>query len=303
MDSIHVEVINLDRCVDRWEKIQQWNHGFVDFNRHSAFDASKDFDYLNSDKISLRTKLLIKGRVKRSYYDIDSVAAIGCSLSHYTILKNFYDNKALGDYLLTFEDDLNLDRFKEEKKTYAEELQEEFNLLPKDNSWDLWILGKHERVKGFAMGQDQVPWLEEKITKVEVSSALTNPLSFGIDKDNEYKDVRSFLGAQAIIYKRESIPKILDAFFPIDLHYDSFLAFLAQKGDIRIIHKPSFNITQSWEFTSTINHSVLNTSLINQGDVWYKIFFFVFLIIMLVYIIYYCIRYRAYPYFIAIICY
>ena len=43
MDFVHVQVINLDRSIDRWNTIKNWEHGFLDFNRFSAIDA-KDID-------------------------------------------------------------------------------------------------------------------------------------------------------------------------------------------------------------------------------------------------------------------
>src|SRR5258706_859908 len=114
--TFHVQVINLDRSKDRWSEIEAWNHGFSDFNRFSAIDASK-LDYLNSEYISPRTKLFIEGNIKRSFHDIDSIGAIGCSLSYYTLLKRFYDDPTKGEYLLIFEDDLKLERFENQAMT------------------------------------------------------------------------------------------------------------------------------------------------------------------------------------------
>lgn len=276
MDFVHVQVINLDRSIDRWNTIKNWEHGFLDFNRFSAIDA-KDIDYMNSDQISLRTKLYVKGNIKRAFFDINSIGAIGCALSHYNVLKNFYDNPTLGEYLLTFEDDLNISSVDD----YANKVKIELEKI-KDKDWDVWLLGVHERMAGFTMGRDDKVW-EDFNNEVEISDTLKNPISFSLSEEPEYVDVRQFLGAHAIIYKRESIPKILANFFPIDLHYDAYLSFLAQKKDIRIIHKTNFNLTQNNSYEGTIDHANFNISLLSQTDCWYKIIFLVLIIIIIIY--------------------
>lgn len=282
MDSIHVQVINLDRSKDRWQNINTWKHGFTDFNRLSAIEG-KNIDYMKSDKISLRTKLYIKGNIKRGFFDINSIGAIGCALSHYKGLKDFYDDPELGDYLLMFEDDLSLD---ETTTNYAKQVDKELSLI-KDKKWDVWILGMHERIAGFTVGKDNIPWSDEFNNEVEISNSLKNPISFKLSQEPEYVDVRQFLGAQAIIYRRQSIPKILESFFPIDLHYDAYLSFLAQKKDIRIIHKPTFNLKQNSSYEGTINHENFNISLLGQGDYYYKIFFLILVIIIMVVLTYF----------------
>ena len=299
----HVQVINLDRCQDRWREIETWDHGFTDFNRFSAIDAKK-LDYLNRDDISVRTKLFIQGKVKRSFHDIDVIGAIGCSLSYYTILSNFMQDPSKGEYLLILEDDLDLSRFKQrllhdkhredresnndsmEYKTYAQEIEEELAKLP-STDWDIWILGKHTTIAGIAMAHDVEPWQENSTPEAQASLTLKMPIntSDGVESSCEYTNVKQFLGSQAIVYKRSAIPKILASFLPIEVHYDSYLSFLAQLGKIRIIHKPSFNLAQNMSFGSTINHTDLSVALLNQTDWWYKIFFYIVITLILLYFI------------------
>lgn len=288
MDFVHVQVINLDRSKDRWENINSWEHGFKDFNRFTAIDAN-NIDYINSDKISLRTKLYIKGKIKRAFFDIDNIGAIGCALSHYNVLKNFHDNTSLGDYLLVFEDDINLNDIL--VKEYSSKVKEELDKI-KDKNWDLWLLGIHERIAGFTIGSDKRPWKDETIPEIEISDSLKNPLTFSLKEEPEYTDVRQFLGAHAIIYKRESIAKILNSFFPIDLHYDAYLSFLAQKGDIKIIHKTDFNLSQNSSYEGTIDHGNLNISLLNQSDYIYKILFLILIVIIIIILFYFLYNYR-----------
>jgi GR25 family glycosyltransferase involved in LPS biosynthesis len=283
---MHVQVINLDRSKDRWETINAWKHGFTDFNRLSAIEG-KDIDYMNSDKISLKTKLYIKGNIKRAFFDINSIGAIGCALSHYKGLKDFYDNPELGEYLLMLEDDLNLD---ETTINYADQVNKELSLI-KDKNWDVWILGMHERIAGFTVGKDNVPWSDISTDEVEIANSLKNPISFKLSAEPEYTDVRQFLGAQAIIYRRQVIPKILESFFPIDLHYDAYLSFLAQKKDIRIIHKPTFNLKQNSSYEGTISHENFNISLLGQQDYYYKIFFLILVVIIITVLIYFVFKY------------
>lgn len=288
MDFVHVQVINLDRSKDRWKNISEWEHGFKEFNRFSAIDAN-NIDYINSDKISLRTKLYIKDKVKRAFFDIDNIGAIGCALSHYNVLKNFYDDTSLGEYLLVFEDDLNLND--NLSRNYSSKVKEELDKI-KHKNWDLWLLGIHERIAGFTVGSDKKPWKDEVIPMLEVSDSLKNPLSFNLNEDPEYTDIRQFLGAHAIIYRRESIPKILNSFFPIDLHYDAYLSFLAQKGDIRIIHRTDFNLSQNSSYEGTIDHGNLNISLLNQSDYIYKILFLILIVIIIIFLLYFLYNYR-----------
>jgi GR25 family glycosyltransferase involved in LPS biosynthesis len=286
-DKIHVQVINLDRSIERWEAISKWRHNFKDFNRFSAIDA-RTYDYLNSDKVSLRTKLYIKGNIKRAYHDINSVGAIGCSLSWYSVLKNFYDDINGKEYLLVFEDDLNLDKFNTQVKTYAEEVVEELAKLP--NGWDLWLLGLHPKRMGFSIGREYTEWESNTLPTTEPSFTLTNPLSFDVSAEPEYAEVKQFLGTHAILFKRESIPKVLKSFFPIEMHYDAYLSFLAQKGDIRIICKPSFSLEQNGSFEGTIAHEIFTPALLNQGDVWYKILFLLLVIVMIILIVWWLIK-------------
>jgi len=286
MDFVHVQVINLDRSEDRWQNIKSWKHGFTDFNRLSAIEG-KDIDYMNSDKISLRTKLYIKGNIKRAFFDINSIGAIGCALSHYKGLKDFYDNPELGEYLLMLEDDLDLD---ETTINYADQVNKELSLI-KNKNWDVWILGMHERIAGFTVGKHNVPWSDISTEEVEIANSLKNPISFKVSAEPEYTDVRQFLGAQAIIYRRQAIPKILESFFPIDLHYDAYLSFLAQKKDIRIIHKPTFNLKQNSSYEGTISHENFNISLLGQQDYYYKIFFLFLVVIIIIVLIYFVFKY------------
>jgi GR25 family glycosyltransferase involved in LPS biosynthesis len=292
-NKIHVEVINLQRSKDRWQAIQKWNHGFTDFNRFDAIDASQ-LQYVDDLRISLKTKLYIKANAKRSFQDINSIGAIGCSLSWETILRNFYNTKGK-DYLLVLEDDIDLSLYMNTGKTFAETLYEEIEKLPSED-WDLFLLGGSRSTLGFSVGKDYIPWEANKTSTFDVSSTLTNPYSFNMEGVSEYVRVKQFLGTHAILIKREAIPKLLKEFFPIEIHIDSYISFLAQKGDIKIIHKPSFSLYQNSSWEGTIGHESNSISLLNQSDHWYKIFFFVLLIILLFYIIYYFIRYKVYIY-------
>jgi GR25 family glycosyltransferase involved in LPS biosynthesis len=264
VDKFSVRVINLDRSKDRWSFIRNWNHSFTDFDRFEATDGRK-LDYINDDRVSLRTKLAVKGKVKRAFADIDTVGALACSISHHNAMQDFYSNSNK-DYLIIFEDDINYDKFKNKGNNYSKQLLEEFNKLPSDD-WDIWLLGMQSSRKGFSTCTDYEQWIPGLTSQINPSVKLTNPFSFSLQSDPEYADVKSFLGCHAILFKREAIPKILKNFYPIEAHYDAYLSYLAQKGDIRIIYKPSFHLDQNNNFMSDINSRTVNVGLLNQEDV------------------------------------
>src|ERR1700733_4419914 len=82
-------VINLDTRLDRWKRFSQVDTGLPNLQRFSAINGIQIGDLIDNTDISEFTKLRILGRTRRSHEEIDAKGAIGCSLSHVNLWRQF----------------------------------------------------------------------------------------------------------------------------------------------------------------------------------------------------------------------
>ena len=106
--AIPVFCINLDKRPERFKKFSAQPGAkalLTNIQRFPAIDGTT-IDPLKSDKIALQTKYNILHKTRRSHGEINTLGAIGCSLSHYGVWQKFLEGKA--DYCLVLEDDADV---------------------------------------------------------------------------------------------------------------------------------------------------------------------------------------------------
>lgn len=195
-------VINLDRRKDRWDIFskQPACAEFQNLQRFSAVDGSK-LDIVHDERISLHTRQNILNKMRRSHYEISTAGAIGATLSHVSIWKQFLQGDA--DYIVVFEDDTIVD---ERSLAYIDQL---IPLLPTD--WHMWLLGNHS---GSFRGTPLVP-----------------------GQSKGWWSVEGFTGAHAYILSRKGAEILLEDPFPIETHIEFYITACAQlKGLVLLKH-------------------------------------------------------------------
>jgi GR25 family glycosyltransferase involved in LPS biosynthesis len=102
INKIPIYCINLDKRPERYRGFSsQPGVQELKLKRFSAVDGSKIS--LNSPDISNQTKYNILHKTRRAHSQIDTIGAIGCSLSHYSIWKEFLRGEDA--YCFVLEDD------------------------------------------------------------------------------------------------------------------------------------------------------------------------------------------------------
>jgi glycosyl transferase family 25 len=208
-------VINLDRRTDRWDNFSKQStlSEFKQLERFSAVDGSK-INVLQDERVSLHTRQNILKKYRRSHYEICTPGAIGASLSHITIWKNFLQSDA--EYVVVFEDDTIIDQ---------KSLEYIDTLIPKlpESGWDMWLLGMHR-------------W-----------SFNGTPLV----KNNKkgWWSVSDFTGAHAYVLSRKGAEILLDNPFPIETHIEYYITGCSQLKGLRIIRHWALRMTYFAEQT------------------------------------------------------
>lgn len=216
-------VINLDRRPDRWEKFsaQPTLKEFSKLQRFSAVDGSK-LDVLNDDRVSLHTRQNIFRKYRRSDYEINTVGAIGASLSHFTIWEQFLQSDAT--HVVVFEDDTVVD-----EKTMRK-IDALIPTLPKE--WDMWLLGTHAwAFSGVPLTANKKGWWK----------------------------VRNFTGAHAYVLSRHGAELLLAHRFPIETHVEYYIAAVAELKGLRLIRHSALRQTYFAEVEKTDDSDTFDT--------------------------------------------
>ena len=192
-----VYVINLDYRKDRLELFKNtYNFHNIDYEVISAIDGKKlDINRLHKEQIVGDYVMnTINKKIRDYHYEINTMGAIGCYLSHIEVWKKIKENKNC-NYGIIFEDDIDINNNITEKVIYNY-----ISNLP--NDWDILLLNKN-RVE---------------MTKV---------------KNNLFK-VSKFICLHSYVIKKNSIDKILKELMPINQHIDFKMSCLASLGKINI---------------------------------------------------------------------
>jgi glycosyl transferase family 25 len=217
--NIPIVCISLDRRPDRWRVFEAAakDAGIVT-QRVSAVDALS-FVAHEHPSVSLGTAHNLYYGVRRSHYEIDKPGAVGCSLSHFRVWEDCVaSNKPA---VVVFEDDVILPR------DLTHRLDTVLAAAPAE--WDVIQL--------------QLTAYNDGITGCAADASLTQP----------WQKCMSLMGTYAYIVSRRGAERLLKRAYPIELHVDAYMAYMARLGHIRMIWHPALDLT-THAGDSDINH-------------------------------------------------
>ena len=211
LDTIPVVCLNLDRRVDRWERVQSCP-GFREFpniERWSGTDG-KTLDITNDPRISIIVKYNIANKTRRAHEYINTPGAVGCYLSHSSVYE-WMVNQNDSDVVLIFEDDIDLPA-----GCYAmlKEYIAKTPLLQDSSKWDMWQLGAN------------------------IAHSETAP-------DGVSRDVLSFVLAHAYFVSKQGANRLMSHIYPLELHVDGYMSYMATLGLMKIYASPTYLFYQA----------------------------------------------------------
>lgn len=193
INKIPIYCINLDKRPERYRAFaRQEGVQSLKFRRFSAVDGSKLS--LNSPDISNQTKYNILHKTRRAHSQIDTLGAIGCSLSHYSIWKEFLRGEH--DYCFVLEDDALVPVGLADKIKLA-------TMSP--HNFDVWALS--------------YKLYNKTLNNTEIQG---------------WKSPVYFWGTSAYIISRKGATELIDQFFPIECHLDNYMCLKNSFGKIRL---------------------------------------------------------------------
>jgi GR25 family glycosyltransferase involved in LPS biosynthesis len=221
-EDIPILVISLDRRPDRWtqfmERATAANIKLERIVRISAVDAST-FDAVTHPSVSLLTAHNIKNKVRRAHYEIDRPGAVGASLSHFKSWN--YLMSASSPAAIVFEDDTYIPiDFNERLATLVGDLP---------SSWDLITFYNTP----FAGG--------------------THGCSTSAEVNAPWSACSSLMGAFAYMVSKRGASRLLERAYPVELHVDAYMAFMARLGYVQMLWHPAMQIQPDYA-DSDINH-------------------------------------------------
>lgn len=212
-----VYVINLDRRPDRWADFskQPTLSYFSGIQRFSAVDGTT-LDVQTDPRISLHTRQNILKKYRRSDYEINTLGAIGASLSHIGIWKAFLESDA--SHIVVFEDDTTVTE---------KNLQMIETILPTQPAeWDMWLLGCHAwRFKG-------------------------KPIGPAVETGHKgWQSVQQFTGAHAYVLSRRGAEILTADPFPIETHIEYYICGCSLFKGLKIVKHSELRIGYAAEIT------------------------------------------------------
>lgn len=207
VDDIPMVCISLERRPDRWRTFQRYAQAAnIEVQRFLAVDA-RTFDAETHPSISVGTAHNIKYHMRRSHYEIDAAGAVGASLSHIKVWETVRDGSAPA--VIVFEDDAPI--IPDFKPRLARVLQQ----LP--SQWDL---------------------VQFQLTEWDDGSTGCTPIA----GKSPWQSCTALMGAYAYMISREGARKMLERAYPIELHVDAYMAYMARLGHIQMLWHPLINI-------------------------------------------------------------
>jgi hypothetical protein len=182
--------------------------------------------------VSLLTAHNLLKRTRRSHYEIDRAGAVGCSLSHFGVWRGLLNSGAPA--VLMFEDDVEL------PVDMRARLEKLFAVLPAE--WDV---------------------IQFTATRFETGLGCAPDPAVGPD----WWSCTSLMGAHAYMVSRRGAERLLARAYPIELHVDAYMAFMARLGLIKMLWNPLIDIGQS-DMGSDIAHGgsgILNVPTNMEG--------------------------------------
>ena len=220
LDDIPIVCISLDRRPDRWTAFKdRASAAGLHAERLSAVDA-KSFDAKKHPSVSVITAHNLHYGVRRSPYEINVPGAVGASLSHFKAWEQLRSSTAPA--MIVFEDDSPMPA---DMRARVETM---LSSLPDD--WD--IVNFHRTYFG------------DGVYGCKAGTADKSP----------WQTCDSLAGAHAYLVSRAGAEKLLARAYPIELHVDAYMAFMARLGHVRMMWHPVLDIGGDWTDTD-INHS------------------------------------------------
>lgn len=204
--SIPVFCINLDRRPERWNFFsKQAGLEGISVIRHSATDGQ--MLSIQDSRISPETRRRIVSKQRRAHGEINTIGAIGCTLSHVAVWDRFLKDYPDAEFALVFEDDAAIPKG---ALAFVEKLAPQ---LPKEA--DLWILGyKPYKTELQPLPNQQGPWLSPT----------------------------SFWGTSAYLIRKSAISRVKEEIFPIESHLDRYVCSQQALGRLRLVVHPSLRL-------------------------------------------------------------
>jgi glycosyl transferase family 25 len=207
VDEIPAICISLERRPERWADFQRYAQAAgLTVQRLPAVDA-KQFDAWRHPSVSLGTAHNIKFKTRRGHHEIDAGGAVGCSLSHFKAWELVRDSNAPA--FIIFEDDAPV------IPDFKERLQQVLDQLPP--KWDM---------------------VQFQLTTYGAAGTGCKPIK-GMDP---WQECTSLMGSYAYMINADSARKLLERAYPIELHVDAYMAYMARMGHIRMLWHPLIDI-------------------------------------------------------------
>jgi len=221
LDEVNIICISLAKRPDRWNRIsREAKEAGITMSRVDAVDAST-FVAHQHPAVTLATAHNIYFKTRRSNYEIDAAGAVGCSLSHFKVWEELIKSDPSIKATLVFEDDSSVPAGLKEK------LVRVLNAAPPD--WDV---------------------LQLQRTKFAGGATGCKP----IKGEDEWQLCTSLMGTHAYIVSRKGAKALLEKAYPIELHVDAYMAYMARMEYIRMIWHPLIDIQPREESGSNIAH-------------------------------------------------
>lgn len=196
---VHVYIINLDRDVERWKKIQEqfsmFNSTLFIPQRIPAVLGNK-LDIKNMPNVSVRTKACID-EPRCGHESIGTLNEIGCYLSHYNTWKEFL--KTNEEYGIVCEDDVIFDK----------------KILNIDSLY--------QKIKK-SINSSTIPPIAIFISTLSIFYDKKNIA----DLPDLWRVTGRFFGTGCYLINKPMANYIIQNAFPIEVQVDSYLAFLAK---------------------------------------------------------------------------
>jgi GR25 family glycosyltransferase involved in LPS biosynthesis len=207
VDDIPMVCISLDRRPDRWTAFQRYaNAAGIKVDRLSAVDA-KQFEAWSHPAVSLGTAHNLKYKTRRAYYEIDAPGAVGASLSHFKAWTMARDTNAPA--FIVFEDDAPI------MPDFKKRLEKVLADLPP--SWDM---------------------VQFQLTTYGSAGTGCKP----IPGSSPWQNCTSLMGAYGYMINGASARKLLERAYPIELHVDAYMSYMARMGHIKMLWHPLIDI-------------------------------------------------------------
>jgi len=201
--TVPTYVLNMKERPDRWKRYtdQPAVHTLKNLKRSLAVNGKK-LRYKTDKRISVRTRLNIFRNYRRSHYEIATLGAVGCSLSHIDAWKKFLKTSA--NVGLFMEDDAIV------TETVLENINKLMGTLPA--GWGMWLLGWYK--PNLIYETAEKPW----------------------------NRVYGFTASHSYLLTREAARKFLEDALPIETHIDHYMTSAAVLKDILIVQHPDIHV-------------------------------------------------------------